>query len=238
MFRAAIVEDSEITRGYFRTTLSQAFRARNTSVEFDLFPSGERFLAVYQSHYHYDMIFLDIEMPGLDGIEVCRQIRTQSPDVLVVFLSQKEELVYQTFEVQPFRFVRKSQYDQHVESLADALLLRLRQTRRHMLQIQAPLSGELYSFDFHKLLYVEAQRKDCLIVTEDGRTLVRCKLMELEKQMEGWAFLKPHRSFLVNCEAIRYIGKDHLCLSSGAQIPISRNKLNEIKQRFLAYSTT
>lgn len=238
MFRAAIVEDSEITRGYFQSTLSEAFRARNIRVEFDLFPSGERFLTVYQGHYHYDMIFLDIEMPGLDGIEVCRRIRALSPQALVVFLSQKEELVFQTFEVQPFRFIRKSQYTHQLEPLVDSLLLRLRQTRQHMLRIQLPGSGELYSFDVHKVLYVEAQRKDCRISTEEGEILVRCKLMELEQQLADWPFLKSHRSFLVNCEAIRYIGKTHLLLSNGAEIPVSRGKLEEVKRQFLHYSTS
>lgn len=240
MYQAAIVEDDDVIRAYFRDTMAAAFQARNVSVGFDLFPSGDQFLAMYQSHYHYDMIFLDIEMPGLDGIEVCRRIRAQSPDALVVFLSQKDELVFQTFEVQPFRFVRKSQYDSQLAALTDALLTRLRQSERHMLQIREPLSGDIYSFDVHNLLYVEAQRKDCRMVTAQGETVLRCKLMDLEEQLalSHWPFLKPHRSFLVNCEAIRYIGKSSLRLSSGAEIPISRGKLEEVKQQFLQYSTT
>ena len=107
-----------------------------------------------------------------------------------------------------------------------------------MLQIREPLSGDIYSFDVHNLLYAEAQRKDCRIVTAQGETVLRCKLMDLEEQLAPWPFLKPHRSFLVNCEAIRYIGKSSLRLSSGAEIPISRGKLEEVKQQFLRYSTT
>lgn len=237
MYRAAIVEDEARFSQYFRDTMSDAFRREGVAVSIETFGSGPDFLEMYERHYHYDLIFLDIEMPGMDGIQVCRRIRTLAPDALVVFISQKDSLVFQTFEVQPFRFIRKSQYEEQLPALVKDCIAQLHRAAHCVLTLEEHSSGDIYSFDVHTILYIEAQRKDCRVVTSDSETLVRCKLADIEAMLAPHAFLKPHRSYLVNCEAIRYIGKNHLCLSNGAEIPISRGRENEIKQKFLAYST-
>ena len=67
-------------------------------------------------------------------------------------------------------------------------------------------------------------------------TTLRCRLMDLESQLKGEHFLRPHRSYLVNCQYIFHIGKNELTLTDRSTVPVSRGKLEEIKQQFLRYT--
>jgi DNA-binding LytR/AlgR family response regulator len=236
MYQAAIVEDEEIFLNRSKELLANTFKERKADVAFDFFMSGEEFLPMMEQHFHYDIIFLDIEMPGMDGIEVCRKIREISPDALVVFISNKESLVFQTFEVQPFRFIRKSELDEMVFSLVDSILAELQRRQQKIIKIEEASGGDVYSFDVRKILYIEAQRKDCAIVTEDGLTTLRSKLMTLEDMLAGQDFIKIHRSFLVNLSCITKIQKDSVLLKNGHELPLSRNMRDQVKQAFLNHS--
>lgn len=237
MYQVAIVEDEAQILSYLKDTLLKSFKKQQIHVTFDTFISGEKFLFMFHQHYHFDIIFLDIEMPGMDGISICKNIREVSPDALVVFISNKEELVFQTFEVQPFRFIRKSEYNKQLPALVSSIVSQLNTLNSHMMRILEPSSGDLYSFDVNKVLYVEAQRKNCRVVTTTGDLIINCKLMEITEKLTDFAFLKPHRSYLVNCQYIFYIGKTSLSLTNKEDIPISRGKVDEIKQYFLNYTT-
>lgn len=232
MYQAAIVEDEKEILEHLKSTMINAFNERHISMAFDTFSTGENFLQTFGAHYHYDVIFLDIEMPGIDGIQVCRQIRQQSPDTIVVFISNKEELVFQTFEVQPFRFIRKSEYSKLLSSLVDDVIHHLDDQKKHIIFLTEPGSGDIFSFDIRTILYVEAQRKNCLIVTEKNTSNVRCKISDIEAQLLPYGFIKIHRSYLVNCRYIFYIGKSALQLTTRQELPISRGKVEEVKEAF------
>ncbi|WP_099469401.1 LytR/AlgR family response regulator transcription factor [Konateibacter massiliensis] len=237
MYQAAIVEDEPEILDYLKHTLSDYFRQKNFPVAFDAFLKGTGFLDMFDNHYHYDMIFLDIEMPGIDGIDICRHIRSIAPDTLVVFISNKEELVFQTFEVQPFRFIRKSEYQQLLPSLVDSLISQLLSKQSSLIYITEALSGDIFSFDVNQIVYIEAQRKSCCITTTTGNTILRCKLMDLDRELSKFHFIKPHRSYLVNCRYIFHIGKTSIRLSNQQEVPISRNRIEKVKQEFLFYHT-
>lgn len=236
MYKAALVEDEAPIRAFLCKSLKEQFGERNIPIVFEAFESGPRFLAVFEDHYHYDVIFLDIEMPELDGIEVCRRIRQLAPNALVVFISNKESLVFQTFEVQPFRFVRKSHYQDSLPGLVDALTCKLNSLGQEMIRITEPGSEDVYSFDVNQILYVEAQRKDCRVVTTSGESTIRCALKTIEGLLLSRQFVKTHRSYLVNCRHIYYIGKASLLLTNHKEIPISRSQMEVVRRQFLAYS--
>ena len=237
MYQAAIVEDEDQIRSYLKETLYETFESQNIHVAFDTFASGDKFLSMFTQHYHFDIIFLDIEMPGMDGISVCKKIREIAPNALVIFISNKEDLVFQTFEVQPFRFIRKSEYIKQLPTLVNGIISKLNALNTCMICIPEVSSGDLFSFDVQQVLYVEAQRKNCRIVTTAGDLIIHCKLMDIEKKLVDFPFLKPHRSYFVNCQYIFYIGKNSLQLTNKEEIPISRSKVSEIKQAFLNYTT-
>ena len=235
--QAAIVEDEPDVLRHIRNSLFQAFSSQHVHMAFDSFLSGKELLEMLKDHYHYDLIFLDIEMPEIDGIEVCRQIRKIAPDTLTIFISGKDELVFQTFEVQPFRFMRKSQFESQLPILAEACVNHLNQLHRRILQLKEMYSGDLFSFQIDKIKYVEAEGKTCRIVSDDDSTVIKEKFTRFEELLREYAFLKPHRSYLVNCNYIKYIGKNYLRLTDQTEIPLSRNKAEEIKQQFLDYNT-
>lgn len=236
LYHGAIVEDEAEVRSYLNETLTEALSALGCPIRFDVYPSGQRFLTVVQEHYHYDVVFLDIEMPEMDGIELCRHIRQVSPEALVIFISNHASLVFQTFEVQPFRFIRKSQYRQMLPDLARSVAERLEARQHNTVVITETSSGDLYSFDLQKLLYVESQRKECLFVTEQETTAVRCPLKLVEQQLPNASFLKPHRSYLVNCAHVFHITRSSIILTNRQEIPIGRGHLDEVRQQFLSYS--
>ena len=154
----------------------------------------------------------------------------------MVFISGKEELVFQTFEVQPFRFIRKNLYASQLPALTAACTDRLRSQSRKIIQFREPYSGDLFSFHVDEIKYIEALGKSCQIETISGTVIVKGKFMVLENLLKGYSFLKPHRSYLVNCSFIYYIGKQYLKLTDQTTIPISRNKAELIKQQFLQYN--
>lgn len=236
MYKAALVEDEQEIRSFLSKTLTEQFQKQGVSVAIDSFSSGERFLTVFQEHYHYDMIFLDIEMEGMDGIEVCRQIRAMTHNALVVFISNKESLVFQTFEVQPFRFIRKSHYLEALPRLVDALTEQLNSLAPDLIQICEPFTGDIYSFDASQLRYVEAQRKYCRIVAADSEVMVQCPFKTLEELLLPRQFVKTHRSYLVNLRHIFRIGKTFLTLTDQTEIPVSRSQMDTVRQQLLRFT--
>ena len=97
MLQAAIVEDERIFLESTRDLLSTEFDKRHVSIAFDPFSEGQSFLNALGQHFSFDIVFLDIEMPGIDSISVCRKIREMAPETMVVFISNKEELVFSSF---------------------------------------------------------------------------------------------------------------------------------------------
>ena len=236
MYQAAIVEDEELFLRNTKSLLADTFASRKVPVAFDFFLSGTEFLPMIEQHFHYDMIFLDIEMPEIDGISVCRRIRQIAPDALVVFISNKESLVFQTFEVQPFRFIRKSELKELVAPLVDSIISELSRRDQKIIRFEEPGSGDVFSFDISKIKYVEAQRKECLIHTKEGSKSIRIKFMNLEEMLQKYNFIKIHRSFLVNIDEISQIKKESVQLLSGDELPLSRSLREQVKQEFLNHS--
>lgn len=236
MYQAAIVEDEEIFLKNTKDLLARTFLDHNVSVAFDFFLSGKEYLPMFEQHFHYDMIFLDIEMPGIDGISLCKRIREISPDALVVFISNKESLVFQTFEVQPFRFIRKSELKELADGLVNAILSELDRRSPKTIRFVENSTGDVFSYDVRKILYIEAQRKETVIHTLQGRNAVRIRFMDMENMLSKYPFMKVHRSFLVNMDAVSQIKKDDCILINGDAIPISRGLKDQVKQTFLDYS--
>jgi len=236
MYNAAICEDEADIAKYIEKTLRQEFLNIGVQVSFDVYNDGERLIKQFEMHYHYDMIFMDIEMPNIDGISVCRKIREMNSNTLVVFISNKDELVFSSFEVKPFRFIRKSHYDSMIKDVISAIKEEMLSRNPRLIQITDSATKDVYTFDVNNLYYVEAQLKYSIFHTNSSNVEIKAKLMDIESQLDEYNFLKPHRSYLINPAYISVIKKSEICMKDGQIIPVSRGRIDIIKQEYLEYT--
>ena len=235
-YQALVCEDQLSELQFICRELEGAFQKNKLPVHFETYQNSKKVLEkLSQNEQHYDLLFFDIEMPGLNGIELCRRIRHNHPDSLVIFISNKEELVFQTFEVQPFRFIRKNHFLKELDQLVLAIEKELAVREGIQISVQELHSSTIYTWNINQILYVEALAKRCQVVTEHGSTNLQYRFMNFEDQLTPHGFLKPHQSFLVNCKYISVIEKDAVLLDNGERIPLSRNRVSEVKQQFMQY---
>ena len=235
-YQALICEDQSSELQFISKELEKAFHKHKLPVHFETYQSSKKVLEkLSQNDCYYDLLFFDIEMPGINGIELCRRIRQSHPDSLVIFISNKEELVFQTFEVQPFRFIRKNHFLKELDQLILAISSELSSREGIQISVQELHSSTIYTWNINQILYIEALGKRCQVITKYGTTNLQYRFMNFESQLIPHGFLKPHRSFLVNYKYISVIEKDLILLDNGERIPLSRNRVTEIKRQFMQY---
>mgnify|MGYP002508143145 FL=1 len=234
-WQAAACEDNLGALDLIREQLEGAFHAQKLPIVLDAYSDPRMLLKAVGDGRRYDLFFLDIDMPGLNGIELCRRLRADGSRALVVFISGKEELVFQTFEVRPFRFVRKNHFKEELPQLARDISQELRGRTERSIVVAEPHSKRLYTFETRSLLYVEALAKDCRFVTAAGETILTARLMELEERLRPHGFVRCHRSYLVNCQYIFSIQKDTVTLDDRTELPVSRGRAGELREAFFAY---
>jgi DNA-binding LytR/AlgR family response regulator len=235
MYSVAVCDDEEVVARYISKCIAKRFREKQTAVMIDSYCEAGRLHKRIGSGTSYDILILDIDMPGLDGIEFCRKFRAAGGDSLVVFVSNKEDLVFQTFDVQPFRFVRKSCFQSEIDRLCKDLLEELDRRSDKWLRFTDD-KDVVYSVNVRRVIYIEAFGKTCKLVSADGEREIRLGFKHLQDLLREHDFLQIHRSYLVNPYYIYRIDMEEVLLDDGSTLSISRRRREKIKEEFFEWS--
>lgn len=236
MYMIAVCDDDAKAAHHIVSSVESRFQEQNRPVVIDCYTESTRLERRLETGTHYDVLLLDIDMPQLNGIELCRKFRAKSGDALVVFISGKESLVFQTFDVQPFRFIRKNLFSQEIDKLCRDLIGELERRSERWLRFQLEPDGTVYSVNVQRLLYVEADRKLCRLYTLDGMKEIKTHFRGMAEQLLPAGFIQIHRSYLVNPYYIFRIDMDTVLLDQGEQMPLSRNRRGQVKEEFFRWS--
>ncbi|MGN1276107.1 MAG: LytR/AlgR family response regulator transcription factor [Floccifex sp.] len=186
-----------------------------------------------------DIVFLDIDMPKLNGFDLAETLKCIKPNVTIIFISNLEHLVFQSFEFKPFRFVRKSHLDEDLLSAIKAYKNELNKARDIYIFKTNDCKRSVPTSD---IVYFESMGHDVYIqTTNDKHKLKRERENEISikmisEQFETKGFIRVHRSYLVNYRYIYMINRNNVILKNNAEIGINPHKVNEIKnvyQNFL-----
>lgn len=184
-----------------------------------------------------DAVFLDIAMPGINGFETAERLLKIRSNLILVFVSSQETMVFSSYEYKPFWFVPKSQLT-ILEIVVNKLIKKLENEERESPIIAINVEdNRIVEIDVREIAYFKTDDHYIRIVSKDGKesTSYRYKLDYIEKQLSNNWFVRTHSRYLINCRTISLIEKNYCVLVNGERVPISRANMISTKETFQKY---
>ncbi len=181
----------------------------------------------------YDLIFLDIEMPKMNGIELAKAIKERDNSARIVFVSNRQDLVFEALHIHPDGFIRKNHFIEDLTKLMPHLIQSLGKTEQQTIVIED--GQQLLRLNVMEITYIEGQGKKQLIhlSTADEPIEVRQSMKSFEERLNQYGFLRIHKGYLVNYHMIFEIGSEEVKLNDGEVLLISRRRLKEVQSAYL-----
>ena len=235
--RAGVCDDSMELSRKIAEIVKNSFENIGVSCEVEAFSDGSELLND-QAIKPFDVLFLDIDMPGLSGFDIARRLRFEGSDCIIVFVTSHAELVYDSFDFQPFNFIRKSSglpLEKSIPKIADKLSARLMQSKT--VTVVDRDSGKV-TLRVGDIIYIESSGH-YLIYNAAGREKIisRGIISEREEFFGEYGFARVHKGFLVNLSHVvrMNIQKREVELTGGVRVPIGKSLKNRAEEKYTLY---
>lgn len=232
MLKVAICDDEQPILDTLKKRFDDFFKNTDIEYEISLYINGKNLLEDNKIK-PYDILFLDIDMPEIDGIAVAQNIRNINFNMIIIFVTNKENLVFQSIKYTPFRFIRKSNLNTDIKELLYALEEKI---NFNSMKYEVFVDGRSKFLSISKIVYFESFRHDIIAHYYDGNTYkVKENLMVLTKKLEKYGFIRIYKNYLVNYRNIYVINSKDLKLDTNEILPISRFKRQEIQAKYQVF---
>ena len=191
--------------------------------EITIFHSGEEFLFECEDTYPFDVLFLDIQLDQMNGIELARKIREKDKNVQIIFLTAILDYVLEGYEVNAIRYLLKPIEKEKCAEVLSLVENNITKDRTYLF-----LNNTKIYLD--EIYYIESCGHYCEIVGEH-KINVKIALGKLEKMLDA-NFIACHRSYIVNMNYVESVFKDH-CVIKNKEIPVSRSLSKKVQNAFL-----
>ncbi len=229
----AICDDNEKQISELRRLLDEWSADKPFALSIEEYISAEGFLFSY-SDKPCDLLLLDIEMRGLNGMELAKRLRSNGDMLPIVFITGYSDYIAEGYDVEALHYLLKPVAKQKLFAVLDKYVEK-RSVKADELLVETADGATHISAD--RITYIEAfGRKTALHLSDD--TIIDCT-MSISKfsAMQVNGFVSSHRSYIVNLRYIRTIARTALILDSGEEIPLSRRLYSEVNRRFIEFYT-
>lgn len=231
MVRIGICDDEKAVRERIASQM-QALVPKDCLV---LYASGEDVLAEQRQ---CDILFLDIQMPGTDGMTVAKKLRERNSRQILIFVTALKEYVYEAFDVKAFRYLVKPFSQKRLQEVLCAAV----EECGHMPAVSGPKrkqllvrsKGECIRVFLEDILYAEVYNRKVILHQREKTLEYYQRLSELESEL-GSGFVRVHRSYLVQLRCVERYNAKTIYLEDGSEIPIAKPKYAAFVKQYLDY---
>lgn len=225
MYNVAIVEDNPEERKLLLSFIKQYSEERDIEFEANEYSDGEEI--THSTNGPYDIIFFDIDMPKINGMDAAKNIREKDKNVVIVFITNLSQYAIHGYSVGALDFILKPINYYSFSLRLDRALSRVK--KKETKEIVISYQNKIKRIDSGDIYYIEIQNRKLHYHTVDSEYVVRGTMKEVEEELEQYNFVKCNHWYLVNLKYVSEIN-DNTVIVEDSELEISRrNKTNFVK---------
>lgn len=215
--------------------LKQYSKEYNCKIEYHMFANPLELVAQIEKEIHYDVIFLDILMPGINGIQCAKDIRTYDNYAKIIFLTCSADFAVESYVVRAYHYLLKPVKKENLFVVLNQLANELTAIKENILVVKCKVG--IVKISLSKLEYCEMINRKIILYMTDGKEYeCSMRMNDLEQKLEPFGiFLRPHRSYLVNMDCIQVLTMQEIIMGSNVKIPVPRDKYAQVKQLYMQH---
>ncbi|MEG1132121.1 MAG: LytTR family DNA-binding domain-containing protein [Romboutsia sp.] len=231
MIRIAICEDEKEIQLLIEDCLDNILKNINIEYEIQKYSSGEDLLE--RNLKDIDILLLDIQMGQINGMDTARKLREVDNKMEIIFITSLIDYVQEGYEVRAYRYLLKPIESEELKKHVLTCIKEIEINKNNYIVIKN--KSNTYKIDSNEIKYIEVQKKQMLIHTINKKFDVSYSLEKIEKDLNLDEFVRCHKSFLANLNYVENIKPNIAVLESGEEVPVSRYRYKDVKQKFLKF---
>ncbi len=232
IYNIAVIEDNSEWIKTLREFFVVFSKNENFNCNVKVFTSGEDFLSCYKSE-QFEMVFMDIDLPGLNGMQTAKKLRELDADIAVIFVTNLAQYAVEGYEVNAFDFIVKPFTYYHFSVKLRRLINRFERKRDVRFWIKV-IGGERKEINSASLKYVEVIKHNVIYHTEEGNFAALGTMLGAVEQLKGAAFALCNRCYLVNLKYVTGIHQYDVVVA-GEKLQMSHLKRNSFLEELNKY---
>ena len=230
MIRIGVVDDEKMFRDRISEIVVNVLKGEPVQTEIRKYADGTHFFEALSAGETFDILLADIQMAGMDGMELGRRIRRNSPGMYIIFITSYEEYAAESYRIDAFQYILKQDLESRLPGVIRELAYRLEEQEQEYRIVGNSVEKVKLFYKNIIYLYKSKGAKYVNYVTEEGIFRERISLESLLKELDSKIFIPVERGYVVNMKRICRISGDTLYMEKGYQVQVSRARLTMVKQ--------
>lgn len=228
MIRLAVCDDEQVFTEKIGEIVREHGAKRDTVEEICCYTDSRMLLYDIEEGRGFDLFLLDIEMPGLSGMELAEKIRSYLPQAMILFITSYTKYAVKAFELSVFRYIPKSELEVCLPLALDDACALLEMKDKDSYLIESP--RKVTKVWMEDILYIEKEQKYSVLVLKEDRISVRKSLVQVLKELDHPEFLMIERGYIVNLYHVMKLEHNQIFLRGGEILPVGGSHIKVVRQ--------
>lgn len=229
--KIVICDDEKSSIEYVKECINKS-NSQFLDLEITEFTDGESLIEAVKKDLKIDILFIDIEMKNINGIEAAKFVRKYCCDAIIIFVSNHKERVFETLECEVFNFLTKPFTFEEFDNVFSSAIEKYKLLYKCFIINWKNTSIKL---NINEIKYIESYKRHVIFYTIDSKYEMVSKLSDVSKRLLPYGFVQTHQGYCVNMKFIKNFDELDVVLTDNTKVPISMRKRKNVLSSYSKY---